>query len=78
MNKVEIRKALRELTPPYKCKFRANPFNPDRTTLTLVSPDGLEIPISSATVLSKDTYERHKKALEICNKFEGSAEGGEK
>ena len=68
MNKKELRAALKAIG--YKCSFSANPFNPERATLYLIDPDsGGKIMISASTVFIG--YEQHRKALELCSKFDG-------
>ena len=70
MNKKELRVALKAIG--YKCSFSANPFNPERATLYLIDPDsGDKTMISASTVFIGGFYERHRKALELCNKFDG-------
>ena len=68
MNKTELRAALKKIG--YTCSIRANPFKETLADLWLITPQKQKLHISSASVFSATTYEQHKAAFQICEKFD--------
>ena len=63
----ELRKQLKILG--YKCSARANPFKSEMKDLYLITPQGQEYLVSTSTVMTRDSYEEHKAALDFCWEF---------
>ena len=63
----ELRNQLKPLG--YKCSARANPFKPEMKDLYLITPQSQKYLVSTSTVMSRDSYEKHKQALDFCWEF---------
>ena len=63
----ELRKQLKILG--YKCSARTNPFNNGMKDLYLIPPKEQEYLVSTSTVMTRDSYEKHKAALDFCWEF---------
>lgn len=72
----EVRKSFKTLG--YSVSIRSNPFNPSLASL-FVSGQGLQkLMISSGTVISTGTYEKHRVMFELANSFSGKIVGDKK
>lgn len=70
MDRKTIRKAFKDIG--YTVSFKRNPFNANLCNLAFKTAEMVNpLVVSSAKVYSVDTYNKHKAAFDMANKFCG-------